>query len=356
MDNTGSTSPFESPIFEIIAGGSDNTKTFHAHASMLSQSKVLKTEVEGLWKESSEKKIQWPHWTVGGAEKFLEWLYTGDYKCPYPTKAPEAASTKKYPQKIYRSDGVGSWDYGNVPATDASYPEEPPSCDYDEMKPEEEGPAEPDIMEEPFWSNYTGKAPLASARKKSKSKRSAPVPTPSPALPRLQDLTFAGCRPLNKISQAEEFDKWTGHHLWNPTELDYETTFLTHAELYTMATTYMLSDLKNMAWQRLRAVLISIGKPAPGSTVVDNLASLCHYVYTETGGADDGVEEEEPLRMLVSGFAGLHFTGLKGRGMEELMMSKEEADREFVVDLMGKVARQMSYLESKEDKFSSAYA
>ena len=31
-----------------------------------------------------EEKIIWPDWTVGGAERLLEWLYTGDYGFPYP--------------------------------------------------------------------------------------------------------------------------------------------------------------------------------------------------------------------------------------------------------------------------------
>ncbi|KAL8752766.1 MAG: hypothetical protein Q9184_005633 [Pyrenodesmia sp. 2 TL-2023] len=338
-----STYAFESPVFEIIAGKSGNTKTFRAHASVLSKSKVLKTEVEGLWKESAERKIQWPHWTVDGAEKFLEWLYTGDYKCPYPTKCPqpEAKSAKYLSSKdLY-----------------VLLFEQAPTDERSEVTPEgdtferfgitygDSGIVFPTPKRSP--AGYPGGRQIVSATKKSKTQRQARLP--SPALARLQDLTFTGCRPLGgKLSQAEEFDKWTGHQLWKPTELDYETTFMTHAELYIMANTYMLDDLKNMAWQRLRAVLISIGRPTPGSTVVDNLASLSHYVYTETG-ATGAEGMEEPLRMLVLGFASLHFTSLKGQRMEELMMSKEEADREFVVDLMGKVSQQMSYLESEND-------
>lgn len=164
------------------------------------------------------------------------------------------------------------------------------------------------------------------------------------ALPRLQDLHWIGCRSLEKLSQAEEYDRWTGHQLWTPSELDYEVTFMAHAELYVMACLYMLDDLKIMAWQRLRTVLISIGKPTPASPLMGNLATLAHYAYQETGGKGDGDEEEHPLRVLVSSFAGLYFTSLRGVRFDELMMSKEEADREFVVDLMGKVSQQMAWL------------
>ncbi|KAL8894126.1 MAG: hypothetical protein Q9207_008548, partial [Kuettlingeria erythrocarpa] len=349
--------PFSSPIFEIVAGSPlDNTKTFHAHAFMLSKSPVLKTAVEGIWRESSEKKIAWPHWSVDAAEKFLEWLYGGDYVCAYPRKvAGGAVDTGEVAEALGLSaetSASGKKGKGKKNGGFCGYDSFGDQLSEPQPQPVDEAVIFPTLDED--WGTFSN---FGSSTKKSKSKRQPAIqnPPPPPALTRLQDLTFPGCRPLAKISQAEEFDKWTGHQLWTPAELDYETTFLTHAELYVMATAYMLEELKNMAWQRLRSVLISIGKPAPGSRVVDNLASLSRYVYAETGGGGGGVVEEEPLRMLVSGFAGLHFTCLKGKGMEELFMSGVEGDREFVVDLMGKVARQMAYLEAKEDSFQSVY-
>lgn len=165
-----------------------------------------------------------------------------------------------------------------------------------------------------------------------------------PPLTRLEDLTWHGCRTLEKSSEAEEFDRWTGHQLWRPDELNYENILMTHAKLYVMACFYQLDELKNMSWQRLRAVLVSIGKPSHQTPVIGNLVTLIHYVYQETG---DNSLGEEPLRMLVTSFAALHYTKLNGTGVNDLLLSTEAADREFVVDLFEKVAQHMSYLEEE---------
>ncbi|KAL9018017.1 MAG: hypothetical protein Q9185_004686 [Variospora sp. 1 TL-2023] len=339
MANASPTSTFKSPIFEIRVGLPETAERFYAHAHILSTSEVLKAEVEGQWKENQERKIEWPHWSVGGAERFLEWLYRGDYVCPYPV------------QKIKEMiDGMAK---GGGKKKTAKFT--PPHL-------LEEPAAECNVMEDGFrWSAY-GCGTTSSKKKRGNPRQIIPQArqkTLSPPLTRLQDLSWNGCHQLDKLTQAEEFDKWTGHQLWSTSELDYESTFMTHAELYIMAHQYMLHQLKNMAWQRLRSVLISIGKPAPGSPVIENIATLAHYVYQETGSTmekshEAAAEEEEPLRLLVSSFAALHFTTLKHPRMDELMRSQEEADRDFVVELMAKVSRQMTHFESKEAPAAAA--
>lgn len=169
------------------------------------------------------------------------------------------------------------------------------------------------------------------------------VPAEGP-LKGLQELHWNGLRPLEKLSQAEEFDKWSGHQLWSPSELDYQATFMAHAELYSMACHYMVDDLKNQAWQRLRAVLIRIGTPKADTPLIGNLMMLASYVYENTADADS--DGEEPLRMLVSSFSALHFTAMRGDGFAASMLSGNEGDRKFVVSLMTKVGQRMSYLES----------
>ncbi|KAI4125343.1 MAG: hypothetical protein LQ338_004302 [Usnochroma carphineum] len=322
-------SAFKSPVFEILVGPS--AESFYAHADVLSKSKVLKKEVDGLWKESSERKIYWRDWTVSAVEKFLEWLYTGDYVCPYPVKASRGKSS----QQKSASDGKDE---------DNRRPDDDP----DLLVPEAEErrmikDAKSLIPSPPQYSRQSASDPTSSTKK-----RKLPEAIPPRSLTRLQDLTWNGCRTLReRLSQAGEYDKWTGHQLWRPDKLDYEATFLTHAELYAMANQYMLDDLKNIAWQRLRSVLVSIGKPTPWSPVVDNVVALIHCVYEHTG---DVGEEEEPLRMLVNSFVALHFTSFQGSEVGNLMLSKKEADREFVLDLMNKMAQQMAYMETKEDK------
>ncbi|KAI4190536.1 MAG: hypothetical protein LQ348_003646 [Seirophora lacunosa] len=298
MDKANSTSAFGSPVYEIVAGEVGNTKTLFAHADVLAKSTVLRAAVQGPFKEKEEQKLTWPHWTIGGAEKFLEWLYTGDYKCPYPTKAAIGGSTtslaivhlewtkqKLIPPTDYANEAVGT--------------------------------------------------------KNQHAVKKAPAEGP---LKGLQELHWNGLRPLEKLSQAEEFDKWSGHQLWSPSELDYQATFMAHAELYSMACHYMVDDLKNQAWQRLRAVLIRIGTPKADTPLIGNLMMLASYVYENTADADS--DGEEPLRMLVSSFSALHFTAMRGDGFAASMLSGNEGDRKFVVSLMTKVGQRMSYLES----------
>ncbi|KAL8727469.1 MAG: hypothetical protein Q9181_005700 [Wetmoreana brouardii] len=326
---------YKSHIFEILVGPS--AESFFAHAGVLSRSKVLRKEVEGLWKEKEENKIYWRDWSVGAVEKFLEWLYNSDYTCPYPTKALESgtgsviedrdvASRHEEPpiaDEILEAPALGI----DVGSADDQVPiDEKPSDDFGEL-----GASMPQVFsfsDLPHSFPSTGKGEAISVR-------------PLTCLP---DLGWSGCRTLKKLSQAEEYDKWTGHQLWSPAELDYEATFMAHAELYVMACHYMLDELKNMAWQRLRSVLVTIGTPSSEYPVIGNLMTLIHYVYQETGETDEG---KDPLRELVTTFAALHFTCIQGPEIDELIRSPVASDAEFIVDLMTKTAQQMSFLESR---------
>lgn len=100
--------------------------------------------------------------------------------------------------------------------------------------------------------------------------------------------------------------------------------------------------------------MVSIGSKLPRwSPVIENTVTLIRYVYEYTGGVDDG---KEPMRMLLSSFVALHFTNFRGHGVSDLMLSSEEANRTFVVDVMDKVTKQMVYLEMKEKSVSEDIA
>lgn len=277
---------------------------FYAHSNALARSEVLKKEVEGPWKENAERKICWPHWKIATVEKFLDWLYTTDYICPYPHPVPTPTSSERptdndaTSKRSATQEAILSFDYHGE---DAEWPVEPAA---------------------------------------KKAKTSTPVPTLKP----LQDLTWSDDRCQPKISQAEEYSRWTGHQLWRPDQLDYETTLMTHAELYVMACHYLLDDLAAMSWQRLRAVLMSMGTPSVGSPVIRNLMNLFRYPYEETGISLD--EEEEPLRNLLTTFAALHYPIFKGSGIEKWATSAKESDREFCADLMVKVMLRVETLEA----------
>ncbi|KAL8663374.1 MAG: hypothetical protein Q9202_003893 [Teloschistes flavicans] len=313
---------FKSKVFEILVGPS--AEPLFAHANILSRSRVLRQVVKGPWKEKSERKIFWPDWSVNAADKFLEWLYTDDYTCPYPTEAAEseAGSLSEDELIVPRRSVRFSSDIDNMPVSDANprepIPEVPPPVEDSERYASTEEPAsEPSADVEAF-----------------------------PTLLSLKDLDWFGCRELGKISQAEEYEKWTGQMLWTPAELDYGATFTTHAEVYVMACQYMVDGLKNMAWQRLRSVLISIGTPQTGSPVVGNLVALIHHVYRKTG-PYDADENEEPLRELLSTFMALHFTQLKESDFGDLLRHGADTDGEFVVDLLTKMVPRIQNLEAR---------
>ncbi|KAL8684416.1 MAG: hypothetical protein Q9224_006365, partial [Gallowayella concinna] len=285
--------------------------------------------VRGGGKEQEEGKVLWPHWTVSGVDKFLEWLYIGDYKCPYPVKARNSEHGANDedeeispPRAKHGNEAQSPLQYDNADADlllEESEIDQPPVFGWGQpvleqvLEPVLE-PSTPIINESPAVASVTS----------------------------LQDLSWSGSRPLGKLSQAEEFEKWTGHQLWRPDQLDYKATFQTHAELYQMGCYYLLDELKNMAWQRLRLVLISIGTPTVGSRVVANLVELIHYAYRVTS---DACNEEEPLRKLVTTVAALHFTRFKGAEIEELIASPTKLDREFVSDLMAKMMQKMEESE-----------
>ncbi|KAL9580900.1 MAG: hypothetical protein Q9203_006113 [Teloschistes exilis] len=337
MDESRSTSAFKSKVFEILVGPS--AEPFFAHADILSKCGVLRKEVEGLWNENSGKKIVWNDWTVNGADKFLEWLYTDDYTCPYPvaptedkpTEDPEASGRKPDIFRFLSNDASSGVDDRNMEApVEAS---DLPAVEWaSEIMPvEEEFPADLAMDQNSLKKVECEATPNLEEYQK---------------FPALQDLNWTGCRKLHKTSQAEEYENWTGRIVWKPAELDYESTFMTHAQVYIMACYYLVDGLKNMAWQRLRAVLISIGTPQRGSRVVGNLVKLIQYVYGKTGPCDAD-NNDEPLRELVSTFMALHLTQLRGPEVDDLWASTVESDREFVVDCMSKVVRRVQHLEAR---------
>ncbi|KAL8871842.1 MAG: hypothetical protein Q9174_002413 [Haloplaca sp. 1 TL-2023] len=241
-----SNSPLTTAVFTILAGEAE--VAFTAHGGVLAKSEVLKKEVEGGWKEGQEKTIRWKDWTVGGVERFLEWLYTGDYQCAYPIDTSEAEEeqtrslTKKPEEKS---------DHEIIPA---------------------------------------------------------------------RNLYLPGQCKLSKKTKAGEFAEWSEEY-WPLSDADYSETFMTHAEMYVMASRYMLDELKSMAWQRLdqacNTIILDSSQEIP---IYGNMVALIEYVYKETGASTDN--EREPLRRL-----------MKNAGLDRLLTPSEEWAKEFVVDL-----------------------
>ncbi|KAL8648086.1 MAG: hypothetical protein Q9226_006150, partial [Calogaya cf. arnoldii] len=198
MAGQNNPSVFGSRVFQIVVGPS--AKTLYAHAGVLISSGVLQMVIYGGGKEMEEGKIVWPDWTVGGAERFLEWLYTGDYQFPYPR--PVSASKD------------GSKENGDSFSVD------------DELVEGVHGRAAPrNSMASSSKDSQNKEASATEAVKRGGELTKEPLTC-------LQDLTWPGFyTPKSNASHAEKFDNWVGHEIWNADRLDYEAMLLAHAEL-----------------------------------------------------------------------------------------------------------------------------
>ncbi|KAL8964197.1 MAG: hypothetical protein Q9183_004625, partial [Haloplaca sp. 2 TL-2023] len=308
---------------------------FYVHADVLAKSDVLAKEVRGSWKEHEERKIEWPEWSVDAADKFVEWLYTGDYRCPYPSKIPGSAPESALAAEDSQSPAGLSNDQDDNFSMDG----QEPSASFSNVFWRESSPK--DTFDASGWDTNSRSSAKKKRMKQSKTKSDTLASEFQWSRKRLSELTWSGSRDLAHITQAEDFDKWSGHQLWGPKELDYGATFMTHAQLYVMACFYMVPDLKNMAWQRLRSVLMTIGSPANNWRATENLKELIQYAYAKTESHD-----QEPLRTLVTMFTALHYPRIKGDVIDQLILSEEHSDREFHVDLTKQLTQQLGELRS----------
>lgn len=249
-----------------------------------------------------EQTIRWTEWDDVAVEKFLEWLYTNDYTCPYPTPI----------HSLVKEDGEkdGQPKVSNKPSNTHV------------------APTQTDITE-----------PHSDPFRKPPAKKQKLLP--------LKDLTWSGANPAKKLSPAQEYDKWPGHQLWRPQQLDYGVPFSIHAELYLMGCRYLLDDLRSRAWSRLRAMLVKIGRPPPGSPVITNVRDLILEVYDKIDGSGGDVE---PLKELLATFVVDNFTAFQASGIEDWATSDNKPAREFIPGLMSKLMLRVEELEDEVSK------
>ena len=321
-------SDFQTPIFEIIAGPS--REVFFAHAGILAKSKVLQRDVDGWASETETRKIVWEEWDADVVDKFLEWLYTGDYTITYPTTPRSAPSgldsTQSTRQTIDGSDNNGYDEVQEERVVRNSEPDEPSALPAEPAEwPMEVEQPQPEVI---FVE-----------------------PAPQHPLTPLERLSWRGSHHISRQTKADDFDEWLKSQPDPQSSLDYEATFMTHAMLYNIACHKDLLELKNMAWQRLRSLLIYLGPPIVGAPITTNLVTLIHYTYRETGISELPVD---PLRDLVTTYVAIHYTKFKGLKVDELISSELADDREFVVELMGKIRESMEHLEASQAKTMSS--
>ncbi|KAL8838678.1 MAG: hypothetical protein Q9176_004918 [Flavoplaca citrina] len=304
MDNAKA-SIFKSDIFKIITGSA--SQPIYVHADVLARSDLLRRLIAGPWKESIDRAIDWSEWDSSVVEKFIEWLYTGDYSCPHPVPNPLSIELDNIVETVKRlRDGDNQAVTGGAENRAAG------------------GPTE------------------GQANKKAMTKMDEDILL-------LQDLEWKADNGLPLPSPAEEFNHWHLHPPRNAGQLDYSVPFKIHADLYNIGCRYFLDDLRRMAWYRLRTLLITIGRPPVGSAAIQNTIDLILDVYSRTG---DPLDEGEPLRNLLTTFVACHFTAFKASGIQQLAISDNKDTREFMSDLMAKLMLRVEKLESEGPKAS----
>lgn len=315
-DGSTTSSAFATPIFEIYAGL--GRKRFLAHAGVLSKSEILKTLVEGNWKDSIQQKIIWEDWDEDTVARFLQWIYTGDYERPYPTplRTVEENGKREGSPELPQSTSIL------------------PTGGLGELRTDDENlRAVEDLRYTRPRDQNSTTSRLHSVRNPVTSQHHSP-PKPISSLPhipsQLADKLFA-----EKLAQAQDFGKWPGHQFWSSTELDYEAILLAHAKMYAMANCFMLSELKHLAHRRLYEILRFIAKPKIETSVIEDIIGLIEWVYDHT---DTLISKEEPLRALVVNFATANYPALDGPDFQALM----SRGGDFVLDLVAELRKQLS--------------
>ncbi|KAL9130558.1 MAG: hypothetical protein Q9217_001271 [Psora testacea] len=284
-------SVFSGPLLTILAG--EGEKALHAHANVLSESETLRVMIEGDWKESKESQIFLRDWDEDTVSRVLDWLYTGDYKSPFPRR-----------QTSYTQSG------------------------------------EEAVVIRPLEPSYTAR-PAPEASNVSKS---TPIQIGAPT-GNLDDIEYEAKELARKESNFLDFIVWAQKHSGEASALNHAEPLMAHAKVYALAGYFLLRDLKLLAAKRLRASVLFIGAFQAGSPAVDDVALVAKYIYTNTNAYKDGKpEEEEPLRRFISGVIATHFKHFVGEGPNQVL--HEGGD--LVMDICQKM-RAQAVIPDKDD-------
>ncbi|KAL9583135.1 MAG: hypothetical protein Q9212_002884 [Teloschistes hypoglaucus] len=335
-------SALQSQIFEIIVGPSE--QVFFAHAAVLSKSKVLQKAIEGPWKEAQEKKIRWPDRDVDTAARFVDWLYTGDYTYPYPTvaAASESSSTTEdvlktntermtIVEELHRNDRARASLFRIPHNLDACVSGED-CCEGRERKSRESNPQTP---------RKRVHLPATGEELRLRSNQSLHPLDPK--------LSLTECTKVRRLFQGLEFERWAEEELHALGELDYEGPLMAHARLYAMASHFMVDNLLILTWQRVFSLFVTMGAYRATPTVIGNLATFVHYVYTET---NDPGKNRGSLRDLVTKAIARNYNKLRGEQLDELITSSLGPDSQFVLDLTAMLSQEVDKWKEWEAQLS----
>lgn len=259
---------------------------FHVHKDILtSQSQVFRAASTGIWKESTERKIDLEDWDGETVGRLVEFLYTGNYQYPNPEQISPGQQTSE----------------------EGFFQVETLQVGQETIQPQQKSPESRQYTSRPL-------TPLSKCLHMS--------------LPQDQDS------PETDAAKLEKFD---------PSCYDYKEALLSHAKVYVLAHYKSIDSLQTLALQRLLMTLSRINPINPYSHIALNIVDLVSYVYSNT---DNPANSEEPLRRLISQFVALNFSALQTK--EEVMELMGEGG-DFVKDVMSKIGRVLRALAVNPD-------
>lgn len=269
-------SPFVGPMFEVIAGL--DHKCFLVHASVLFKSDLIGAFLVGNSKALKERKIVLHDWDQGTVGRLVEWLYTGDYGSPCPTKVGYNVIT----DIIHQATAL---DANKAPIVDTEDPPQPLTPFAKKAL---------DVFKKNFHESST-----------------------------------------------QVLDRWLKTCKHDPHELNFETTLLAHAKVYSLAQKTFLADLQALAFQHLDSLFDWIdSRIVAKSPIVSDLVTLTEYVYANTNRPKIG---EEPLRDLLTTLIAKNF-GCFNDGEKGQVRRLMDGGGDFGTDVWEKVGRHVGAL------------
>ncbi|KAL9104945.1 MAG: hypothetical protein Q9163_000190 [Psora crenata] len=265
MSCVSPTSIYSSQLVTLLAG--EEEIVLYAHTDVLSESDTFNTMIEGSWKESKESRIKLREWDVDTVARVLEWLYTCDYRSPFPFR----------PQVTTQS--AGETESSNAQASERA-------------------------VDQGTSAEATSAA--------------TPIEV-GPLISTLEDVKTEATGLVRKDSYFLEFIAWAQKHSGEAAALSHGTALMAHAKMYAIAEYLLLHGLKLLAAKRLRASVYFIGAFQCGSPAIDDVAMVAKYIYANTNDYKDGKpDDEEPLRKFLSGVIASNFNNFVGEGANQV--------------------------------------
>ncbi|KAJ4417805.1 hypothetical protein N0V82_005971 [Gnomoniopsis sp. IMI 355080] len=201
---------FQSKIVTFVVG--EDKKEFQLHASAIAKlSQPLDVLLNGQMKEAREGRVEWPDIDEQTFVRFLQWVYSKTYDVPEPDGPLTAAATSKNDPKTCKA----------------------PQADIQGLKMPTATPVVSTVA--PVGSTVANCVECFSKK-------------PS-------DLgTSATCAKIKRFLEIGRTTTFIPRSNTKCTE-DYTNIFLCHAELYILGDKYLLTELKQLAFDRLHATL-----------------------------------------------------------------------------------------------------